>query len=148
MQIMKRARVKGLKGVIHCYSHSRKWQRGVCEDGLLHWSGQSGYVQNGRRLKETVEAIPLSFFLKQTAHTLHRSHTAGKRNHSMYIKYKVCGRGRLQGLRGLMKRSWRRLKRHSGKCIAYKFYKIQNADGSFGHPFLTNGGFKEPAVVS
>ena len=87
MEIM-REHGQGLKGVIHCYSYSKEMALEYVKMG--YYIGVGGVVtfKNARKLKETVEAIPLtSIVLETDCPYLAPEPYRGKRNNSSYIKY-------------------------------------------------------------
>ena len=61
MEIMKEAAADGIPGVIHCYSYSKEQALEYIDMG--YYIGVGGVVtfKNARKLKETVEAIPLEW---------------------------------------------------------------------------------------
>lgn len=97
MQIMKE-HAQGLKGVNHCYSYSKEMAKEYVKMGFYIGVGGVVTFKNGRRLKETVEAIPLKAILLETdCPYLAPEPYRGKRNHSMYIKYVAEEIARLKG---------------------------------------------------
>ncbi len=87
MEIMKQ-HGQGLKGVIHCYSYSKEQAKEYVKMG--YYIGVGGVVtfKNARKLKETVEEIPLtSIVLETDCPYLAPVPFRGKRNNSSYIKY-------------------------------------------------------------
>ena len=87
MEIMKE-HGKGLKGIIHCYSYSKEMAAEYVKMGFHIGVGGVVTFKNGRRLKETVEAIPLSSIVLETdCPYLAPEPYRGKRNNSSYIKY-------------------------------------------------------------
>ena len=97
MQIMKE-HAQGLNGVIHCYSYSKEMAKEYVKMGFYIGVGGVVTFKNGRRLKETVEAIPLKAILLETdCPYLAPEPYRGKRNHSMYIKYVAEEIARLKG---------------------------------------------------
>ena len=87
MEIMKE-HGKGLKGIIHCYSYSKEMAEEYVKMGFHIGVGGVVTFKNGRRLKETVEAIPLSSIVLETdCPYLAPEPYRGKRNNSSYIKY-------------------------------------------------------------
>ena len=97
MQIMKE-HAQVLKGVIHCYSYSKEMAKEYVKMGFYIGVGGVVTFKNGRRLKETVEAIPLKAILLETdCPYLAPEPYRGKRNHSMYIKYVAEEIARLKG---------------------------------------------------
>ncbi len=90
MQIMKEAHAEEIPGVIHCYSYSPEMAKEFIKMG--YYIGVGGVVtfKNAKKLKETVEEIPLERILLETdcpymAPEPHR----GKRNDSRFIPYIV-----------------------------------------------------------
>ncbi len=87
MEIMK-AYGQGLKGVIHCYSYSKEQAREYVKMG--YYIGVGGVVtfKNAKKLKETVEEIPLTSILLETdCPYLSPVPYRGKRNNSVYLQY-------------------------------------------------------------
>lgn len=98
MEIMKRY-AKGLKGVIHCYSYSREMAKEYVKTGFYIGVGGVVTFKNARKLKETVEEIPLaSIVLETDCPYLAPVPYRGKRNHSAYIRYVAEEVARLKGL--------------------------------------------------
>ena len=87
MEIMKEY-AGGLKGVIHCYSYSREMAKEYVKMGFYIGVGGVVTFKNARRLKETVEEIPLeSIVLETDCPYLAPVPYRGKRNNSAYIQY-------------------------------------------------------------
>ena len=87
MEIMKQYG-QGLNGVIHCYSYSKEMAREYVDMG--YYIGVGGVVtfKNARKLKETVEEIPLSSILLETdCPYLAPEPNRGKRNSSLNLIY-------------------------------------------------------------
>lgn len=87
MEIMKEYG-HGLNGVIHCYSYSKEMAREYVDMG--YYIGVGGVVtfKNARKLKETVEEIPLSSILLETdCPYLAPEPNRGKRNSSLNLIY-------------------------------------------------------------
>lgn len=98
MEIMKRY-AKGFKGVIHCYSYSREMAKEYVKMGFYIGVGGVVTFKNARKLKETVEEIPLaSIVLETDCPYLAPVPYRGKRNHSAYIRYVAEEVARLKGL--------------------------------------------------
>ena len=90
MQIMKKAREDGIKGVIHCYSYSPEMAQEYVKMGYRIGVGGVVTFKNARKLVQTVEEIPLSAIVLETdcpymAPEPHR----GERNSSLFIPYVV-----------------------------------------------------------
>ena len=92
---------KGLDGVIHCYSYSKEMALEYVKMG--YYIGVGGVVtfKNARKLKETVEEVPLaSIVLETDCPYLAPEPYRGKRNNSSYIKYMAEEIGRIKGVSG------------------------------------------------
>lgn len=90
MQIMREAYALGVPGVIHCYSYSPEIALEFVKMG--YYIGVGGVVtfKNARKLKETVETIPLESILLETdCPYMAPEPYRGKRNDSSYIPYVV-----------------------------------------------------------
>ena len=90
LRVMKEAHAEEIPGVIHCYSYSPEMAVEFVK--MDYYIGVGGVVtfKNAKKLKETVEKIPLERILLETdcpymAPEPHR----GKRNDSTYIPYIV-----------------------------------------------------------
>ncbi len=88
MKVMKEVHAETIPGVVHCYSYSPEMAKEFIKMG--YYIGVGGVVtfKNARKLKETVEQIPLERILLETdapymAPEPHR----GKRNESSYLTY-------------------------------------------------------------
>ena len=87
------------RGVIHCYSGSPEMAVEYVKDGWFIGIGGVVTFKNGRRLKETVAAIPLENIVLETdcpylAPTPHR----GERNSSLYLPLVVTEIAALKGI--------------------------------------------------
>ena len=97
MQVMKSVRAEEIPGVIHCYSYSPEMAKEFVKMG--YYIGVGGVVtfKNARKLKETVEQIPLERILLETdAPYLAPEPYRGKRNYSGYLEYVVKEIARLK----------------------------------------------------
>ncbi len=98
MEIIK-AHGHGLGGVIHCYSYAKEQAKEYVKMG--YYIGVGGVVtfKNARKLKETVEEIPLTSILLETdCPYLAPSPFRGKRNNSIYIQYVAEEIARIKGI--------------------------------------------------
>lgn len=91
MEVMKEVHAEEIPGVIHCYSYSREMAQEFIKMG--YYIGVGGVVtfKNAKKLKETVEAIPLERILLETdcpymAPEPHR----GTRNDSSNIPFVIA----------------------------------------------------------
>lgn len=86
-QIMKE-HANGLKGIIHCFSGSKELAVEYVKLGFHIGVGGVVTFKNGKKLKQVVEAIPLtSIVLETDCPYLAPEPNRGKRNNSIYIKY-------------------------------------------------------------
>ena len=98
MEVMKEVHAEEIPGVIHCYSYSREMAQEFIKMG--YYIGVGGVVtfKNAKKLKETVEAIPLERILLETdcpymAPEPHR----GTRNDSSNIPFVIAKIAELKG---------------------------------------------------
>lgn len=91
MEVMKTVHAKEIPGVIHCYSYSKEMALEFIKMG--YYIGVGGVVtfKNAKKLKETVETIPLERILLETdcpymAPEPHR----GNRNDSSYLPFVIA----------------------------------------------------------
>lgn len=99
MKIMREAAAEQIPGVIHCYSYSKEMAQEYIKLG--YYIGVGGVVtySNGRRLKETVSAIPLDRILLETdCPYLSPVPYRGKRNSSLYLPRVVTEIAQLKGV--------------------------------------------------
>ena len=90
---------KGLKGIIHCFSGSKEMAIEYVKLGFAIGIGGVVTFKNGRKLKEVVEAIPLtSIVLETDCPYLAPVPFRGKRNNSAYIKYVAEEIAQLKGV--------------------------------------------------
>ena len=99
MEVMKVVHAEEIPGVIHCYSYSREMAQEFIKMG--YYIGVGGVVtfKNAKKLKETVEAIPLERILLETdcpymAPEPHR----GTRNDSSNIPFVIAKIAELKGI--------------------------------------------------
>lgn len=91
MEVMKTVHAKEIPGVIHCYSYSKEMALEFIKMG--YYIGVGGVItfKNAKKLKETVETIPLERILLETdcpymAPEPHR----GSRNDSSYLPFVIA----------------------------------------------------------
>ncbi|MBQ2705454.1 MAG: TatD family hydrolase [Agathobacter sp.] len=120
MQVMKEHHAEEIPGVIHCYSYSKEMANEFIKMG--YYIGVGGVVtfKNAKKLKETVEAIPLEKILVETdcpymAPEPHR----GKRNSSLYLPYVVEEIARIKGV------STEEVERVTEENARKLFYKVK-----------------------
>ncbi|MDO5589922.1 MAG: TatD family hydrolase [Lachnospiraceae bacterium] len=98
MAIMKE-HAQGLGGVIHCYSYSKEMAKEYVK--MRFYIGIGGVVtfKNARKVKETVEDIPLtSIVLETDCPYLAPEPYRGKRNNSAYIRYVAEEIAKIKGI--------------------------------------------------
>ena len=79
---------KGLEGIIHCFSGSKELALEYVKLGFHIGVGGVVTFKNGKKLKQVVEAIPLtSIVLETDCPYLAPEPYRGKRNNSSYIRY-------------------------------------------------------------
>lgn len=98
MEIMRQAYAMEIPGVIHCYSYSKELALEYVKMGYYIGVGGGVTFKNARKLKETVEALPLERILLETdcpymAPEPHR----GERNDSSYIPFVAAKIAELKG---------------------------------------------------
>ncbi|MBR0119799.1 MAG: TatD family hydrolase, partial [Eubacterium sp.] len=90
MQIIKEEKAYETGGIIHCYSYSAEQAKEYVDMGFYIGVGGVVTYKNGRRLKETVEAIPLDHIVLETdCPYLSPEPFRGKRNDSTRLPYIV-----------------------------------------------------------
>lgn len=99
MEIMKKAAAKGIVADIHCYSYSPEQALEYVKLGFYIGVGGVVTFKNGRKLKETVEKIPLDRILLETdCPYMAPEPFRGKRNSSLYLPYVVKEIARIKGV--------------------------------------------------
>lgn len=99
MEIMKEASVQGIRAVIHCYSYSAEQAKQYVKLG--YYIGVGGVItfKNGRKLRETVEAVPMDRILLETdCPYMAPEPFRGKRNDSTMIPYIVEKIAEIKGI--------------------------------------------------
>jgi len=99
MEVMKAHHAEEIPGVIHCYSYSKEMAYEFIKMG--YYIGVGGVVtfKNAKKLKETVEAIPLERILLETdCPYMAPEPYRGKRNSSLYLPYVVEKIAELKGV--------------------------------------------------
>ena len=98
MEIMKEY-ASGLRGVIHCYSYSAEMAKEYVKMGYYIGIGGVVTFKNAKKLKETVQEIPLeSIVLETDCPYLAPEPFRGKRNCSLYISYVAEKIAELKGI--------------------------------------------------
>jgi len=94
-----RYNTQGLKGIVHCYSYSKEIAMEYVKMGWYIGVGGVVTFKNGRKLVETVEAVPIENIVLETdcpymAPVPHR----GERNSSIYLSHVAEKIAELKGL--------------------------------------------------
>ena len=99
MEVMKAVHAEEIPGVIHCYSYSREMAQEIYQNGLLHRCRWRRHIQKRKKLKETVEAIPLERILLETdcPYMTPEPHR-GTRNDSSNIPFVIAKIAELKGI--------------------------------------------------
>ena len=96
---IKRYNTQDIKGIVHCYSYSKELALEYVKMGWYIGVGGVVTFKNGKKLVETVQAIPLENIVLETdcpymAPEPHR----GSRNSSIYLKYVAEKIAQLKGV--------------------------------------------------
>lgn len=79
---------QGMKGIVHCYSYSREMAEEYVKMGYLIGIGGVVTFKNAKKLKEVVQAVPLSHIVLETdCPYLSPEPNRGKRNSSLNLPY-------------------------------------------------------------
>ncbi len=90
---------KGIKAVMHCYSYAREVAEYLVKRGFYIGVGGVVTFKNARKLKETVEAVPLERILTETdCPYMAPEPFRGSRNDSSMIKYVIDKIAAVKGL--------------------------------------------------
>ena len=99
LEILRGEHVEELGGVIHCYSYSAETAREYMDLGFFFGIGGVLTFKNGRKLKETVELLPMDRIVIETdSPYLAPVPNRGKRNDSRYLAYVVRELAAMKGL--------------------------------------------------
>ncbi len=99
VELMQTEHAEKSGGVIHCYSYSRELARCFLDMGFYIGVGGVVTFKNGRKLKETVEYLPMDRILLETdCPYLSPVPNRGKRNDSRNLRYVVSQIAQIKGL--------------------------------------------------
>lgn len=97
--MMKEHHAEAVGGVIHCYSYSKESARDFLDMGFYFGVGGVVTFQNGKKLKEVVEYLPMDRILTETdSPYLSPVPNRGKRNDSRNLTYVVEEIARIKGI--------------------------------------------------
>ena len=98
MQILKEYG-QGMKAIIHCYSYSKEMAEEYVKMGYLLGIGGVVTFKNARKLKEVVQAVPISHLVLETdCPYLAPEPNRGKRNCSIYLQNVAKAIAELKGM--------------------------------------------------
>ena len=99
IDIMKEEKAEEIGGVIHCYSYSKETAKIFLDMGFYIGVGGVLTFKNGRRLKETVEYVPMDRIVLETdSPYLAPVPFRGKRNSSLNLPYVVQELAQIKGM--------------------------------------------------
>lgn len=91
--------IKGLTGIIHCFSYEKDIALEYAKMGFLIGVGGVVTFKNGRKLKDVVSALSIENIVTETdAPWLSPAPFRGKRNDSSYIKYVIEEIANIKGI--------------------------------------------------
>ncbi len=90
LEILKESKAGEIGGVMHCYSYGKEHALEYVKMGMYIGIGGVSTFRNGKKLKEVIEAVPLSNIVLETdAPYLAPEPFRGKRNASVYLPYVI-----------------------------------------------------------
>ena len=99
LDILREERAEEAGGVIHCFSYSAEVAKICVSMGFYIGIGGVVTFKNGRKMKETVETVPMERILLETdSPYLAPVPYRGKRNCSWYLRYVAEEIGKLRGI--------------------------------------------------
>ena len=99
MKIICQTKAYECGGVIHCYSYAKEMALEYVKMGYFIGVGGVVTFKNGRKLKETVEAVPIEHIVLETdCPYLSPEPYRGKRNDSSKLGYVVDEIARIKGM--------------------------------------------------
>lgn len=99
VDIMKAERAQDIGGVVHCYSYSRELSKTFLDMGFYFGIGGVVTFNNGRKLKEVVEYLPMDRIVLETdSPYLAPVPFRGKRNDSCKLTYVIEQIAEIKGL--------------------------------------------------
>lgn len=99
VDIMKAEKAQEIGGVVHCYSYSRELAKTFLDMGFYFGIGGVVTFNNGRKLKEVVEYLPLDRIVLETdSPYLAPVPFRGKRNDSRKLSYVVDQIAQIKGI--------------------------------------------------
>lgn len=99
IEIMKSHKAHELGGVLHCFSYTKETAKIIVDMGFFIGVGGVLTFKNGRKLKETVEYLPMECIVLETdCPYLAPEPNRGKRNTSLNLPYVAAELARIKGI--------------------------------------------------
>ncbi|MCR4599480.1 MAG: TatD family hydrolase [Acetatifactor sp.] len=99
LEILKKQKAEEIGGVIHCYSYTRETAKDYLDMGFFFGIGGVLTFKNGKKLKETVEILPMERIVIETdSPYLAPVPNRGKRNDSRNLAYVVRELAQMKGM--------------------------------------------------
>ncbi len=120
MRILKEEHAGEIGGVIHCYSYSPELAQEFLQMGFYIGVGGVVTFKNGKKLKETVQQIPLEKIVLETdSPYMAPEPNRGQRNSSLNLRYVAAAIAELKGISSekVIEQTWQN---------ALDLYRIQN----------------------
>ncbi len=120
MRILKEEHAEEIGGVIHCYSYSPELAQEFLQMGFYIGVGGVVTFKNGKKLKETVQQIPLEKIVLETdSPYMAPEPNRGQRNSSLNLRYVAAAIAELKGISSekVIEQTWQN---------ALDLYRIQN----------------------
>jgi TatD DNase family protein len=118
LDLMKARNAEEIGGVIHCFSYGKDMAREYVEMGFFLGIGGVVTFKNAKKLKETVEYIPLDNLLLETdCPYLAPEPYRGKRNSSLYIPYIAR---EIAAIKGITEEEVVEVTNHNAKRLFFK----------------------------
>lgn len=119
IDLMRAAKAEEIGGVIHCYSYTKETARIFMDMGFIFGIGGVLTFKNARKLKETVEYLPMDRIVLETdCPYLAPVPFRGKRNSSLNIPYVIAAIAEIKGI------SEEKVREHTWKN-AHRLYGLQ-----------------------
>lgn len=121
IDLMKAAKAEEIGGVVHCYSYTKETARIFLDMGFFFGIGGVLTFKNAKKLKETVEYLPMDRIVLETdCPYLAPVPFRGKRNSSLNIPYVIAAIAEIKGI------TQEEVREHTWKN-AHRLYNLQEA---------------------
>lgn len=119
IDLMKAAKAEEIGGVVHCYSYTKEMARIFLDMGFFFGIGGVITFKNAKKLKETVEYLPMDRIVLETdCPYLAPVPFRGKRNSSLNIPYVIAAIAEIKGI------TQEEVREHTWKN-AHRLYNLQ-----------------------